>query len=314
MVELQINVPKNYLEEEVRCGHIITKQTKELWAVELDLLNQFDIVCKKYQLRYVADAGTLLGAIRHHGFIPWDDDIDVGMPRADYEKFIEIGQEEFKYPYYLESFQSEPTFVYDKAKLLNLQTTGYENPFLNKHAIFLDIFPYDNIVDDESLLKAQGQELLRIFAKFQRTVTCSYKWYYQDDNVSFVRKLARWLEHYRLKFSKMSVGSDYQKSLFMKMQETTKRYNTKLTTNVGALAEFQTNVVDIISKEDFDHLYEVDFEFLKIPVPPHYDQVLTRLYGDYHTFVKGGSVHTFKIIDTNRPYTEVLKEKGIINE
>lgn len=106
MVDLNIELPKGFLEEEVRCGYTVTRKMKEVWAVELDLLKEFKRVCNKYDLKYCADGGTLLGAIRHQGFIPWDDDLDIAMLRKDFEKLNEVAPAEFKKPYF---WQTEET-------------------------------------------------------------------------------------------------------------------------------------------------------------------------------------------------------------
>ena len=100
MVELKLALPDHFLEEEVRDGYTVSKEMKEVWAVELDLLAEFMRVCDRHGIVYYADAGTILGAVRHKGFIPWDDDIDVMMMRDQYDKLQKIGPEEFRHPYF----------------------------------------------------------------------------------------------------------------------------------------------------------------------------------------------------------------------
>ena len=94
-------IDENYLKEEIKCGFRITTERKKLFAVMLDLLYTFDNVCKKHDLKYFFVYGSLIGAVRHNGFIPWDDDLDVAMPREDYEKFIKLS-DEFNEPYFLQ--------------------------------------------------------------------------------------------------------------------------------------------------------------------------------------------------------------------
>ena len=90
MVDLKIQLPDSFLQEEVRSGHLVTAQTKELWAVLLDLLNEFDRVCKKNNIHYFLDLGSMLGAVRHKGFVPWDEDIDISLLRKDYDRLMEM--------------------------------------------------------------------------------------------------------------------------------------------------------------------------------------------------------------------------------
>ena len=102
-------ITEDFLKEEKRGDFTVTAKRKRVWAVILDLIVEFDSVCRKHNLRYFLDSGSLLGAIRHGGFIPWDDDIDVTMPREDYEKFIRLN-DEFKHPYFLQTPYSDPEY------------------------------------------------------------------------------------------------------------------------------------------------------------------------------------------------------------
>lgn len=123
---------------------------KELQSVQLEILILFDSICRKNNLKYTLYAGTQLGAVRHKGFIPWDDDLDVAMPREDYERFIEIWDLEKTDGYILQNKDNTPNFAYSFSKIRKDHTTFIQYDF-EKGAyhtgIFIDIFPVDRIPD-----------------------------------------------------------------------------------------------------------------------------------------------------------------------
>ena len=94
-----IDFEPSFFEGETRDGFYIEPMMKRAWAVELEVLSRVSAVCKKYEIPYVASYGTLLGAIRHHGYIPWDDDIDIALPRKDYEKMLEVIKKDYSHKY-----------------------------------------------------------------------------------------------------------------------------------------------------------------------------------------------------------------------
>ena len=102
MVKLKVDLPKGFFKEEIRDGYKISAKMKKVWAVELDMLIEFDRVCGQLGLKYFLDSGTLLGAVSNHKFVPWDDDIDVIMLRKDYDALIRKGATCFKQPYFLQ--------------------------------------------------------------------------------------------------------------------------------------------------------------------------------------------------------------------
>ena len=100
---INLKISNTFFDEEIRDGYKVSREMKKIWAVELDLLNELNRVCNKHNIRCMAWAGTMLGAIRHKGFIPWDDDIDIMLFRDDYEKLCEIAPSEFTYPYFFQT-------------------------------------------------------------------------------------------------------------------------------------------------------------------------------------------------------------------
>ena len=124
MVELKLKLPEHFLEEEVREDYTVPAKMKEVWAVQLDLLAELMRVCEAHGIQYYADAGTLLGAVRHRGYIPWDDDLDVMMMRPDYEKLCAAASGEFRDPYFFQTQETEPGTLREHAQLRNSMTTG----------------------------------------------------------------------------------------------------------------------------------------------------------------------------------------------
>jgi lipopolysaccharide cholinephosphotransferase len=119
---------------------------REAQLIMLDMLVEFDAVCKKHALRYWLDSGTLLGAVRHKGFIPWDDDIDIAMPVEDYEIFAQIAKDELSDNIFFQNNTTDPKFPFDYMKLRSNKASIVEFHENNKkvdyhQGVFVDIFP-----------------------------------------------------------------------------------------------------------------------------------------------------------------------------
>lgn len=136
---------QDFLKEEIQCDFLVTSQRKRIWAIEIATLLQFDAVCKRHNLRYWLGFGALLGAVRHGGFIPWDDDIDVLMPRTDYNRLFTLGNE-FSEPYFLQTPYSDPGAVFSTIRLRNSNSTWMVKEFAAEKINFglgIDIFPLE---------------------------------------------------------------------------------------------------------------------------------------------------------------------------
>ena len=131
---------------------------------EKDILRKFILICEKYNLDYFVVFGTLLGTIRHEGFIPWDDDIDVGMLRTDYEKFLEVAQKECGEEYFIQTIDTDPNYHLYFAKM-RMNNTVFVEDSLQKttgnDGFYIDIFPYDVIPDDDIVMKKYMKKFRR---------------------------------------------------------------------------------------------------------------------------------------------------------
>ena len=156
------------LEGENHYMQIITEENRKVQSIELDLLKKFITICRKHNLAYCASSGTLLGAARHHGFIPWDDDIDLFLMWDDYKKLMEVAPKECEYPYFFQSHHTEPEGEASACRLRRSDTTGctqwemetISDPTYNR-GVFIDIFPLFDVPN--SLLMRKLQHRLVMF-------------------------------------------------------------------------------------------------------------------------------------------------------
>lgn len=306
MVQLKISLPDGFLDEEVRNEYHISRNMKEIWAVELDLLAEFDRVCKKYNLTYFVAGGTMLGAVRHGGFIPWDDDIDVTMFRDQYELFLEVAAKEFVYPYFLQTSKTDIGSFNGHAKLRNSETTAILNPIdyfeemkINQ-GIFLDIFPSDNVTEDKDKLERQEKRATQYKKIADQLNACTRNGYKQSPNTTmrYIRKvLSRTMSPL---FERMALF------MYDKHDKECQRYNCENTKKFSFLSySFDPRWQGV--KTDYDKTCEMDFEFMKVPVCKGYENALTTIYGDWHQFVKGGAKHIVAKWDASLSYRNYLK-------
>ena len=302
-MNIKLKLPEGYLEGETRWDHYIDPEMKKIWAVELDLLAEFDRVCKKHGLRYCAGGGTLIGTIRHKGYIPWDDDIDLVMLRDDYEKLKKIAAEEFTAPYYFQTIDSDPQAVNVIAKLRNSETTAIRKKDMGHNysynqGIFIDIFPLDAVPDSKLsryLLYAHALIYRGIYHYVASALTK------KEPGIidRILRKLARIIGGSR--------GEEYlQVKYYKKYDRLIRKYNKKDTKYVSMLAFNILNPRFQMYRKDLKKLTKLDYEFLKMPVPVEYDRNLRLMFGDYMTPVKGDNLHGGMLFDTEHPYTDHL--------
>ena len=308
MIDLKLDIPKEFLDEEERCGFTVTKKRKEVWAVELDLLNELDRVCKQNNLKYSLDAGTLLGAIRHKGFIPWDDDIDVVMLRNDYNKLCEIANDSFNNPYFFQTEYTDPGSFRRHAQLRNSNTTGILKSELKANlninqGIFIDIFPVDTIINDEKKLSDQIKKLKALQSVFLKYIR--YKLRYQKPENKF-KAIGK-----KIYVNVFKKSLTYEKALdaYREFEKECAVFNDIKNAKFGSTISFDLESIDRNKRvlDSWQDISYFDFEFLKLPVTSDYKFVLEHEFGkDYMTPIKADSEHGGVIFDTNKSYKDYI--------
>lgn len=300
MVDLKLNIPDTFFEEEVRWDYTISAKMKEVWAVLLDLLAEFDRVCKKHNIQYMASGGTMLGAVRHHGIIPWDDDVDLMMRRKDYDRLCDIASEEFKHPYFFQTYKTDKAYNRAYAKLRNSDTTAIQENckdagYQFNQGIFIDVFPLDTVA--LTRYSKMAQKMRCNYYMNQAAHSVSLANHYTFSHPSTLYKIDKFLFRWFSSSNMFNVNHNMEK-----LEHYCKKYSSKLTKHVSKLAFQPKNDAQLISLQELEGLIYFDFEFLKIPVPEGYDTILQRRYGDYMKPLKTGGYHGVHFFDTDKSY------------
>lgn len=302
MLPIKLKLPDGFLKEEVRCGCTVSTEMKKLWAVEMDLLSEFDRVCRKNSLAYFAFGGTLLGAVRHQGFIPWDDDIDVIMFREDYTRLTQIAAQEFQHPYFLQTPFTDPGLVMGGSRLRHSGTAIFNDveqrrPYKNK-GIFIDIFVLDNVPDKEIQLKRLKKEL-RIYWRILRYAVYYDSYFEPGKKYSVKRRLVGIVAlALRRVLGTERLSRGYEKRC--------SQYGGRRTARVAPM-EFSRGK-DVYPREWYQGASYVPFEHIQVPVPNAYDKLLAASYGDYMVMKRVPPVHRPFTFDAERPYSEYYEK------
>ncbi len=160
-----LDIPRDFFREEIRDGYVVSEMMKRSWATQIDILESIKKLCVKYGLKYYADYGTLLGAVRHKGYIPWDDDLDISMPRKDFMIFMEHADEldeglVFRSIYNSETYMNVSAVVTQKAEILKWDDRRTQRYYGCPFICYVDIFPWDYVPRDEAARVKQTQMFL----------------------------------------------------------------------------------------------------------------------------------------------------------
>lgn len=270
-----------------------TVTSEELKNIMLDLLQKTADFCEKNNIRYFLCGGTLIGAIRHKGFIPWDDDIDIAMPRPDYDRFINMFNQPGNY-YQVIDMSNDKQYGFPYAKIHDTRTFVDELQYKKEHfGVFIDIFPIDGVGEDEQVFR-----ILR-WRKILHTKKANY--YQRTITKKIINTLGKIL---LLPFSVHDIVK--------KMDSIARKYPFGSMPKAGAIIN-PYGTREIVDLSVFDSAVPKEFEGREYMVPVGYDTWLRSIYGDYMQLPPEDKRHSPHVcvgvfVDT-KIQTEVLQEK-----
>ncbi len=293
-----------YFNNEYRCDFYVTSMMKRLWASQMEILAWIDELCTKNGIRYILCYGSMLGAVRHKGYIPWDDDIDIAMLRADYKHFMEVVSKEL--PEYLFTKSLLPGAIPPKEMTFNINNGSRIDTspaFLERfhgcpYATGVDLFVFDRVPEDPNEYAYQDR-LIRMLDRM-----LILQWKLDDKTADDEEK-----HEYELIFHAITAEFDFT---FTQHEPKTVQILRLLDLACGLCDDCGSSSVENreqviyygekgFREENFSDTITVSFEgVIDVPIPKDYDAILRRIYGDYEVVRRFSSQHDYPIYRQQR--------------
>ena len=297
-----MNIPEKFYEPEVRDGFYVPSEMKRYWAAMLEVYDQVARVCRKHGLNFYADYGTLIGAVRHGGFIPWDDDFDISMMREDYLTFLKIAENELPKGYRVLSIYNNHKSHTFLGRVVNMEFISTEFEFLKTnhncpYATGIDIFPIDHFNYDESINEYQ-KLLISGFDEVASRI---------DEDEKDLNNLPKEIQE-RIEYLCSTCGMKLEKDGYLKQQMLI--FSDRLysifkedSPYIAHMYFWERNNNQVYPKEYYENTVMLPFESTYIPVPIAYDHILTECYGPgYMCPVRSGGVHDYPLYAIQKEY------------
>lgn len=303
---------KSFFEAEVRDGFYVTSEMKQVWAAQLEVLNDVDNACRENGIQYFAEWGTLLGAVRHHGFIPWDDDMDICMKRPDYNRFLEIAEKIMPSNYKIYNLKSHNNDGNMVSRIINTDQISYDAEKLKKYhgvpyVIGLDIFPLDYISDNKEDDELQSNVIVMISSIMNVIKSI------QDNNVQLDEENLTQIN------MQLSQVENICGVTINREDDIVQQLNILIDRMCGIYRENEAEYITIMllwvggknyrfPKKYYDKAIRIPFENTTIPVPYAYDSILKKKYGDYMKLVHTWDSHDYPFFESQK---KIIENAGV---
>lgn len=285
-----MNITEEYLQGEYRDGFYVSSMVKRSFASQMEVLEVIDRICKSCGIKYFADWGTMLGTVRHHGFVPWDDDIDICMLRDDYEHFMDVAKEILPKEFLLLNVQRTPEHNSLITRVVNSNSIRTGHDFLERYhgcpyVVGIDIFPLDYVPRD-----AEAREVQCMLVKLIHQTISSLDEEHMDD-AEIVELIEQIQEVTGIILQ--DTGSSVVESLWKLLDGLCAMYKAEESDDVAIMLDYAMGWFQCVPKKYYEQVIEMPYEVTTMPVPVGYDALLRNKYGNYKDYQRAGSSHDY---------------------
>ena len=298
---IDLEFPPSFFNDEIREGFYIPEMMKRFWAAQLKVLSEIAKICEKHDIPWVADYGSLIGAVRHGGYIPWDDDFDICMLRHDYENFLKYAKTELPEGYLSLDIREIEESDNQNGRIVNWNRVPSDNDKLIKYygcpyGVGIDIFPLDGVADDPEkeekrvrLAKEIGQALRLLVEGKKETSEC--------------RKILANIE--RENHVILHRKKDLRRQLNLLALDLYRMYPSETSEKVAFMPLWVNHNNNIFPKKYFEKYIWSKFETTEIKISVLYEEMIKSIYGDYMKINRAGGAHDYPVYGGQE---ETLKE------
>lgn len=291
---MDIKIPEGFFKGEIREGFYVESMMKKNWACMIKMLAEVDRICKKHNIQYFADWGTLLGTVRHHGFVPWDDDVDITMKRPDFNKFCLVAPKELPEGWEIVNIHNDVNWRHMLAHVVTGRSVNYDPEHLKEFYGFpyvpgIDIFPLDYLAPTEEE-DADVCKLVNIVG-----VTAASYDNSENSEDSEEEKMATIKAIEEMCGVKFDYSKDIVNQLLRLQERLSMMYSEEEATKIALMPDHAgPRPTDVYPKEYYAGTIEMPFEYITLPVPVGYENILAQKYGpNWRTPYLGGGSHDY---------------------
>ncbi len=288
---LNISFSEAFFEDEVKEGFFVTTMMKRYWAVQLKVLSVIAGICDRHGLNWFADYGTLMGAVRHEGYIPWDDDLDICMLRSDWLKFFEYAKTELPEGFVIMTLKEQPEYRELIGRVVNSHAINYSPEFMKEfygcpYTVGVDIFPVDGVYDDAQKEEDRNKRARQVLEAYNIVVA---------EGAGSPRLRALLPEIERRNRVHLKGGRNLEGEIIRLIDRIYSECSDVGVQKVALMRFFIEHGHHIYDRKMFEAFVELPFENTYIRVPVRYDEKLRMDYGNYMNVAKAGGIHDYPV-------------------